>query len=81
MQQPKPNPVQQRILLAGIIGMPGAVLLGLGLQSLFAERPLLPMLADPDIIWSMIAVGVGFLIWEACILIPALRQKARERRR
>lgn len=81
MSDPTRDRVQRRILLAGIVGMPGAVLTALGLQALFSDQPLHPVLANPDVLWSVIGVGAGFLVWEALILVPALREQARTRAR
>lgn len=63
--------LQKRMLMAGVIGMPGCVLLALGMNALWGNA-MLPWLASRDAALSVIGVAAVILIWELLIIVPTV---------
>ena len=71
--------VQKQIIIANVLGAPGAILIGVALYSIFGAKgePLHPALANTETVYSMLFIGVVIQIWELTKVIPLLKRKAK----
>ncbi|UCX06290.1 hypothetical protein ACRWQN_02730 [Shewanella sp. HL-SH8] len=69
--------IDRKMLMIAIIDFPGSLLFGLGLYGIFAgfDKNFLPMLADQQIIYAMILVGGGIMLWGGWKMLILAREK------
>ncbi|UJF22057.1 hypothetical protein [Shewanella sp. OMA3-2] len=69
--------IEHKMLMVGIIDLPGSLLFGLGLYGVFAgfDENFLPMLADQKIIYAMLAVGGVIMLWAGLSMFKLAREK------
>jgi hypothetical protein len=65
-------PVPPQWLVADVLG---ALLLALGVIGLTGGMRLVPALADPQVAWSLVAVGAGLMAIAAVKIVAALRAR------
>lgn len=77
IQQTQIKAIERKMLMIGIIDLPGSLLFGLGLYGIFArfDDNFLPMLADQRIIYSMLAVGAAIMLWGGFSMFKLAREK------
>lgn len=77
MHQTQLKAIERKMLMVGIIDLPGSLLFGLGLYGIFAgfDENFLPMLADQKIIYAMIAVGGVIMLWGGLSMFKLAREK------
>ena len=70
--------IKKKIVRIQIIGVPAAILIGLGLYGIFGANgnAFHPVLNDRKVIYSMLVVGVILEIWQFSILMPLFKKQA-----
>lgn len=70
--------VKKSMLITQLIGLPGAVMLGLGIYGLFIEGDkFLPFLDDSINCYGLLAVGALISMWEAMRVMQLSRRQSR----
>lgn len=69
--------LKKRIILTQVIGMPGAILLGLGLYGVFGANgnAFHPLLNDKHVVASLVVIGVAIEVWQLVVLIPLFKKQ------
>ncbi|MCL2915918.1 hypothetical protein L2725_19430 [Shewanella corallii] len=68
--------VKKSMLMTQLIGLPGAIMLGLGVYGIFVEgEKFLPFLDDPVNCYGLLAVGALISMWEAMRVLQLNRRQ------
>ena len=68
--------VKLQIVKINILGVPGAILLGLGLYGMFAANgnAFHPLLNDMNVVYGCLAVGGAIEVWQFIMVLPLLKK-------
>ena len=69
--------IQKKLLITNIIGVPGAILVGLGLYGKFGANgdAFISILNDQNYVHGFIVAGGIIMIWEFFTMIPLTKRK------
>ncbi|MBI3187986.1 MAG: hypothetical protein HYZ31_09025 [Gammaproteobacteria bacterium] len=71
--------IKRKIFRLQLFGAPGAIILGLGLYSLFGAngQAFHPALNNSNVVFSLLAAGITIEIWQFLQLLPLLKEQAK----